>query len=91
LARLRRFIFPGIGLAAAVLKLRQITDDMLYAASVAVSESLTQEDRCVPAPALDKGSVSFINSSLSQGKHFRSPLSRRNLLLFSLIMKETLP
>ncbi|EKX44307.1 hypothetical protein GUITHDRAFT_95097 [Guillardia theta CCMP2712] len=39
------FIFPGIGLAASVLKLKQITDDMLYEASVAVAKSLTDDDR----------------------------------------------
>lgn len=39
------FIFPGIGLAVAVCKIRQVTDDMLYAASVAVANCLTDEDR----------------------------------------------
>jgi malate dehydrogenase (oxaloacetate-decarboxylating)(NADP+) len=39
------FIFPGIGLAVATCKITSVTDEMLYAASVAVAESLTPEDR----------------------------------------------
>mmetsp|Transcript_13257 Transcript_13257/g.32399 ORF Transcript_13257/g.32399 Transcript_13257/m.32399 type:complete len:619 (-) Transcript_13257:1823-3679(-) len=39
------FIFPGIGLAASAGKLTKITDQMLYAAAVAVANSLSDEDR----------------------------------------------
>jgi len=39
------FIFPGIGLAVAVCKIISVTDEMLYAAAVAVANSLTVEDR----------------------------------------------
>jgi len=38
------FIFPGIGLAATVGKCRIITDAMIYKASIALSDSLTQAE-----------------------------------------------
>lgn len=39
------FIFPGIGLAVAVCKIIRVTDEMLYSASVAVANALTEQDR----------------------------------------------
>jgi len=39
------FIFPGIGLAVAVCKIISVTDEMLYAAAIAVANSLSAEDR----------------------------------------------
>jgi len=39
------FLFPGIGLAASVAKIEQITDNMLYHASVAVANAVTADDR----------------------------------------------
>lgn len=39
------FIFPGIGLAVSAGKCTKVTDEMLYAASVAVANALTDDDR----------------------------------------------
>ena len=38
------YVFPGIGLAASVAGVREITDTMLYAASVACVDSMTEEE-----------------------------------------------
>jgi malate dehydrogenase (oxaloacetate-decarboxylating)(NADP+) len=39
------FIFPGIGLAVSSGRLTKVSDEMLYAASVAVANSLSDQDR----------------------------------------------
>ena len=38
------YVFPGIGLAASVAGVREITDGMLYAAAVACVDSMTPEE-----------------------------------------------
>ena len=39
------YIFPGLGLAASVAGISQITDRMLYVASVACSDSMNDEEK----------------------------------------------
>ena len=38
------YVFPGIGLAASVAGVREITDPMLYAAAVACVDAMTEEE-----------------------------------------------
>ncbi len=39
------YVFPGIGLAASVAGVKEITDKMLYVAAVACAESMTPEEK----------------------------------------------
>lgn len=39
------YIFPGIGLGTVLSKARHVTDEMVEAASIALSESLTEEEK----------------------------------------------
>mmetsp|Transcript_148 Transcript_148/g.379 ORF Transcript_148/g.379 Transcript_148/m.379 type:complete len:609 (+) Transcript_148:76-1902(+) len=39
------YVFPGIGLAASVAGVREVTDKMLYAAAVACAEAMTDEEK----------------------------------------------
>ena len=39
------YIFPGIGLGTVLSKARHVTDEMVEAASIALSESLTEQEK----------------------------------------------
>lgn len=41
---LRRYVFPGIGLATSISGASEITDGMLYRAAVACMETMTEEE-----------------------------------------------
>jgi malic enzyme len=50
------YVFPGIGLAASVAGVKEITDAMLYAASVACVDAMTEEEFAAGCtfPAIDR-------------------------------------
>jgi len=50
------YVFPGIGLAASISGVKEITDQMLYAAAVACVDAMTPEEHAEGRtfPAIDR-------------------------------------
>lgn len=67
------FIFPGIGLAATVGKCRIITDAMIYKASIALSDSLTQAEENEGRIFPDVSRIRDVSFKVACAVYVRSP------------------